>query len=400
MKLYYFDAIGRAECIRLLLTHAGVPFEDIRIKHEDWPKYKEKFELKQVPALEDNGRLYCQTIAILEYLGVKYGYLPKKGFDKLYKIMKIINTTEDIMLKVYGAATSYSPLDEAGKAKALEDLYNNSGPLFVGSIEKALNENGCKKFIVGKKYTIADFYLLGIYRSLTTHPELKAVYQKFVEKHPALEAYAQLRIKDFNHYYKVCKPKLYYFDCAGRAEMIRILLKYLKIDFEDIRIKHEDWGKEKTSGKFELQQVPALECEPCGIKLCQTDAIMQRVGARFGLFPTKKAQKLYKVLWWCNTLKDVMEGYCKVYLPIPEDKKKELMKNFYEKSLPTMIAAMEDRLKMNKCQCCLVGRKNTIADFYLIGVWRGFMIESKEAKDLLEKSPVLKTYIENKDKKF
>ena len=39
-KLTYFNVTARAEPIRLILAAAGVKYEDVRIKREDWPKMK------------------------------------------------------------------------------------------------------------------------------------------------------------------------------------------------------------------------------------------------------------------------------------------------------------------------------------------------------------------------
>ena len=40
-KLYYFDARGRGESIRIILAQAGVKFEDVRFSKEEWiSKYK------------------------------------------------------------------------------------------------------------------------------------------------------------------------------------------------------------------------------------------------------------------------------------------------------------------------------------------------------------------------
>jgi glutathione S-transferase len=84
MKLYYFDIYGRAEQIRLLLNHAGVEFEDVRVKFTDWPemkKDKEKFPFGQMPVLEKDGKYYAQTGAIVRMLGREYGYYPTEAED-------------------------------------------------------------------------------------------------------------------------------------------------------------------------------------------------------------------------------------------------------------------------------------------------------------------------------
>ena len=40
-KLYYFDARGRAEVVRLSFVAANMEYEDIRLTREEWVKEKE-----------------------------------------------------------------------------------------------------------------------------------------------------------------------------------------------------------------------------------------------------------------------------------------------------------------------------------------------------------------------
>ena len=78
MKLYYFDMPGRAEVSRIMLRLKGIPFDDIRIKHQEWiPKYKKMSPTWQVPMLElDDGTKIAQMSAIEIFIGKKTGFLP------------------------------------------------------------------------------------------------------------------------------------------------------------------------------------------------------------------------------------------------------------------------------------------------------------------------------------
>ena len=39
-KLYYFEITGRGETARMMFHYANVPFEDIRIKFDEWGEMK------------------------------------------------------------------------------------------------------------------------------------------------------------------------------------------------------------------------------------------------------------------------------------------------------------------------------------------------------------------------
>jgi hypothetical protein len=132
----------------------------------------------------------------------------------------------------------------------MEQVFKNDGAAFLNALDRLLKENSCQDFI-GNEYTIADFYLLGAYKRLKVEDFFhKPYFDKFPEKHPELKTYLEKRLKDFcpfNDHYTFpqmhnlqCKLKLHYFDIPGRAEMIRMLLKYVKIPFKDIRFKEED----------------------------------------------------------------------------------------------------------------------------------------------------------------
>merc|ERR1712060_592180 len=82
-KLVYLELHGKAEPIRMLLSHAGVPFEDKRLSltdRTDLNRMKQSGELPggQVPVwIDEKGRTLNQTNALLIMLGKKYGYYGK-----------------------------------------------------------------------------------------------------------------------------------------------------------------------------------------------------------------------------------------------------------------------------------------------------------------------------------
>jgi len=76
---------------------------------------------------------------------------------------------------------------------------------------------------------------------------------------------------------------LHYFDMVGgRGEEVRLALHLSGIDFDDHRVKREDWSEFKKTTPF--GQMPVLEIKGKGV-FSQSNAILGLVGSQHGLLP-------------------------------------------------------------------------------------------------------------------
>ena len=190
--------------------------------------------------------------------------------------------------------------------------------------------------------------------------------------------------------------KLYYFDIFGRAEAIRFLLNHAKVEFEDVRINHEQLAAMKTEGNLEFGQVPMLEHE--GKHLVQSWSILRYLGKVHGYYP-EDWENGWKVDSLIDAVEDYFMKYFKALFEKDEEKKKELIADFC-KWLPTWIAAIEKRIAANEDPLFAVGNKRTIADFALACI--AFNMINNEASPIYaetspltkkEEHPVLTTYL-------
>ena len=70
VKLTYFDIEGVGEKVRLALTMGGIPFEDVRVKFEEWGAMKPTTPYGQLPLMSvDDGPPMAQSDAMLRYAG-------------------------------------------------------------------------------------------------------------------------------------------------------------------------------------------------------------------------------------------------------------------------------------------------------------------------------------------
>ncbi|CDW72614.1 glutathione s-pi 1 [Stylonychia lemnae] len=209
MKLIYFDVYGRAEAMRMLLTHAKVEFEDFRLSYADWPAYKKSddspLEFDQVPVLIlDSGKVLSQSRAILRYLGMEYGYMPKDAHEA-YLVDSILDAFGDM---TQGLIASKWETNPERKKQIISDWLINVYPRFLAAFEKRLESQGDSKFLVGNSLTIADFAFTSMIYSMMCN-ELSEAYGflngPFIA-HPKLNAYAANMKELFNDYLE-SRPK-------------------------------------------------------------------------------------------------------------------------------------------------------------------------------------------------
>lgn len=153
-KLFYFDApVSRGEECRLALHVAGVDFEDVRIKREDWPAFKATAPFGSVPVLQMPGHPpLAQSNAILVLIGRLTGLHPQEPFEAARHEAMMCHV-EDLRAAV---VPSMRMTDEAEKKKVREGLAATYLPTWAANAEKHIGDG---RFFAGDQLHVVDLKL-------------------------------------------------------------------------------------------------------------------------------------------------------------------------------------------------------------------------------------------------
>lgn len=158
-KFTYFNFYGRGEVSRLLFAIAGVEYEDIHVDEKQWAELKPKTPFGQLPLLEVDGRVFCQSNTIARYLANKFGFAGKNELDKVQAdmivdcIVDLINPMGDI----------YHEDDLNKRDEAIKKYAEGNLKIHFANLNKLLEANdGGNGFFVGDSVTWADLSWLAV----------------------------------------------------------------------------------------------------------------------------------------------------------------------------------------------------------------------------------------------
>ncbi|UGY05531.1 glutathione S-transferase family protein [Bradyrhizobium quebecense] len=167
MKLYHFALSGHAHRARLFMSLLGIPHElvdvDLKSAAQKAPEFLALNPFGQVPVLDDDGTIVCDSNAILVYLATKLGrtdWLPQdaKGAAMVQRWLSVaagdlaFGPAAARLITVFGA--KFNPDDVIARAHVL-----------LKRLEAHLAE---RDWLVGAQPTIAD---VALYSYLSSAPE-------------------------------------------------------------------------------------------------------------------------------------------------------------------------------------------------------------------------------------
>jgi len=171
-KLEYFSIEGVAEQVRIALSVAGVPFDDVAFPFSEWAERKPKTRHGQVPELTlPNGIVVTDSLAMLRLAGeadVEGKLYPAHDVARRVGIEMALGLVGDlarawrpcIYLGMRPEKFGHPPKEgwadaEATIKKIREDFLAGDLPLYMGYFEDMIKENG-DAFLTGEDLTIAD----------------------------------------------------------------------------------------------------------------------------------------------------------------------------------------------------------------------------------------------------
>ncbi|GMT23180.1 hypothetical protein PFISCL1PPCAC_14477 [Pristionchus fissidentatus] len=211
-KLTYFPFRGRAEVARQLFHLAGVPFEDNRVKNEDWPALKATMPFGQMPLLEVDGKPLPQSFAIFRYLAKEFGTFFRSIFklqndNPFTKDSEFVGNTpfesawidavadeyRDYFKEMHPVLAVYTGVSEGDKEKLVKEVAEPARDKFFGILEK-IAKNNCNGHFIGSSLTWVDLLIAEHVHTLLQHmPKFLDAYPFVVATCQKIEATPQLK---------------------------------------------------------------------------------------------------------------------------------------------------------------------------------------------------------------
>ena len=158
--------------------------------------------------------------------------------------------------------------------------------------------------------------------------------------------------------------KLYYFKTNGRAAVIKALLSYSKVKFENIFIDSNWKETKKNTTLFEFGQVPILVHNEK--ILSQSKAIFVYLARLFNVYG-KNIDDKYQIDSLLSSYDDISRYYGPVFFPKTDEEKnnKEKYKEIYKNELKRFFGIYEQRYKKLGYGKYFLGNYFSLADIYL-----------------------------------
>jgi len=191
--------------------------------------------------------------------------------------------------------------------------------------------------------------------------------------------------------------KLHYFDLEARGEVVRLILHYNKVQFEDIRYPFAEWADHKKTGKFPFGQLPSLEI---GDKVyAQSMAIARYLCQKFNQYPWD-LNEAYQVEATKDYIGDMVKKFLPYYPEKDEEKKKVIHEKYLTETLPQMLPGLNSLLKENTTGSGFFVCKNrTLADFVVCDFAQRMFFHPDRiqmVQPALDANPELKQYLKTR----
>lgn len=193
---YYFPGNAKGGVIRAILHSQNVDFENKKLTFEDWAPVKQsgKFEFGQMPAYEENGKIYTQSIAIQQFLGEKYNLFGSNAEEK-YEISSLLLSYDDFFPKFRPVCLPMSDEEKKNVDKNTTEFLSDSAVKFLKIYEnRVAKSNG--NYVVGNKFSLADIYLSFFVYYVFRHGSRKDKFEPVLQQNAPKLAKLAERVHD------------------------------------------------------------------------------------------------------------------------------------------------------------------------------------------------------------